>query len=111
MSIWWYGKNKDGTRTVTSISVPYSLVAVFLACIVLIFAPTIFLEKPTDDIFKNVFFVGTGFVLFLISKLLQYKNGIWNSWGMKNMSLFGKLLYIFGYLFMAFGAINILLTM
>lgn len=111
MSIWWYGKNKNGLRTVTSISVPYSLIAVFLACILFIFAPTILFEESIWYNLQYAFPIGTGFFLFLISKILQFKNGKWNSWGMRDLSLLGKLLYIFGYLFMTFGVVNILLTM
>ena len=104
MSIWIYGKNKDGKNTVTSISIPYELIIVLIGLIVSLIAPSIF-SKDTHAITKeSLYFMGIGFILFSIAKLSLFQKGVWISWGMHMMSLPFKLLYVFGYILMGIGA-------
>ncbi len=109
MSIWWYSKNKNGKGTVTSISIPFPVIFVMLACIVSLFVPLMNSPHVYYIYGKFIYSVGAGFLLFFISKLFQFKKGIWTSWGMVGMPIFGKGCYILGYALMTFGIINLII--
>jgi len=111
MSIWWHSKNKSGKGTVTSVSIPFPLIFVFIACVIALFVPSMY-SNPYSLIYKKyLYIVGVGFLLFFISKLFQYKKGIWTSWGMVDMPTFGKVCYLLGYALMIFGIINLIILL
>ncbi|OEU50535.1 MAG: hypothetical protein BA861_03270 [Desulfobacterales bacterium S3730MH5] len=106
MSIWLYGRRQDGEGSVTSVSIPYELIMVFLAMLFAMFAPGIFFTRNIDPAYgKTIFLVAAGFLMFALAKTLQFRRGVWFCWGMKQMPLLGKLFYVAGYVFMGFGIV------
>ncbi|MDA8141747.1 MAG: hypothetical protein M0036_24140 [Desulfobacteraceae bacterium] len=109
MSYWWYSKDKEGKRWVTSISIPYELFPFFLCLIMAIVIPPLRNGKYPPRYLGDILLLGSGFILFFSSKLYQFKTGIWISWGWRNMPLIGKIFYLCGYLLMIFGALDFLM--
>ena len=93
----------------TTISGPLFLIMVFILYVGSLIA--VVLQRGIDPIFFACFYLaGIGFVFFIISKLFQFSRGVWNSWGMKEMPIIGKALYVAGYCFMVFGIGKLLLN-
>ena len=110
MSIWIYRKNKTGKKSVTTISGPLFLIMVFIIYTGSLTA--IFIQKGIDPIFFTCFYLACiGFIFFVISKILQFSRGVWNSWGMKEMPIMGKVFYVAGYCFMVFGIGKLLINL
>jgi len=109
MSIWWYGKDKDGKKSITSISIPYPIFVIVFGMIIAVVAPLLSSGKLPPQFIINTFFLCSGFLLFFISELYQFKRGIWTTWGWRDMPAIGKAFYLAGYLLMGYGAIKLLL--
>ena len=110
MSIWIYSKNKAGKKSVTSISFPFFLVTFFIVYVGSTI--TILIQYEIDPVFISCFWmIGIGFTLLFISKIFPFSKGIWSSWGMKEMPILGKVIYIAGYSFMVLGISKLIINL
>lgn len=85
MSIWVYRKEKDGKKSIYSISIPFEAILFILGMIAALLVPGI-IRNPPKSVPDSIGITILGFVLFLISKISLFVRGIWNRWGTKNMS-------------------------
>jgi hypothetical protein len=108
MSFWFYGKDKDAKRTLTSVSVAYESV---IALVVALFALAAPFMRSGDLRGKTIPFailVVAGFVSLTASKIPQFQRGEWHTWGMRYMGTGGRVLYVLGYVLMVLGILGIL---
>jgi hypothetical protein len=97
MSIWWRGKSINGKRSLTSVSIPFPFILVLLGLFVAMIVPRLLTNDIPPSSAKYCFLVYAGFLLLFISKLFQFKIGMWTTWGCQHMPLLGKVFYLAGY--------------
>lgn len=108
MSFWIYGKDKDGKRTVKSVTIPPEIIITLLALLSALIVPYLLLNDVGKILTSSFYLIATGFVMFAFAKVIQFQKGAWISWGMKLMPLPGKILYVLGYVLMTIGILIII---
>jgi hypothetical protein len=105
MSIWIYRKGDDGKKSIYTVYIPFEILIVIIGVIAALLIPRYvhnFQQLAIDSIIMTM----AGFILLLISKISQFKKGIWNSWGSKQMRKPFKFSYWFGYALMVLGVLG-----
>jgi len=105
MSIWIYRKNDAGKKSIYTVSIPFQLLFVIIGVIAAPLIPR-YLHNFQQLAIDSIIMTMAGFILLLISKISQFKKGIWNSWGSKQMRQPFKFLYWFGYALMVLGVLG-----
>ncbi len=108
MSFWFYRKDKDGKKMLTSVSVPLPLVMPFIALFFAVFGPFLFSDDLRAKATRFTILVVIGFLSFVASKVPQFRRGEWFTWGMRYMGIGTKTLYVLGYVLMALGILGVL---
>ena len=103
MSFWIEGTDRKGRRAVWAIDVAMLPVVFVLGLIATLYAPRL-LAGPRVLANDGSVLLLVGFACFAAAKASSARHGGWTSFGSRPMTKGWKLLYRFGYAFMALGA-------
>ena len=104
MSIWYYKKETDGTKSLTALDIPFLAILIVVGLLAALVGPLLF-GSPSRIIRMASCGILIGYILLFISKVSLFSKGLMFSWGYSQMSKGFRMIYVAGYVLMVNGVL------